>query len=88
MRLHGSQTGIEWGGYGVWKSAVTLFLGTIRARDQPVIMTHTGRGGSCALETQTTVQMEEIDRARANVVRGVWVIPMSLLAQGSCSIKR
>ena len=40
------------------------------------------------METPAAVWMEEMCRARASGVRGVWVIPLSLLAQGSCSMKR
>lgn len=38
--------------------------------------------------TPATVQMEEICRARASGVRGEWVIPSWLLAQGPCSMER
>lgn len=47
---------------------MTLFLGSIRARDQSVVMTH--MGFELCMETPATVQMEEICRARASGVKG------------------
>lgn len=75
MGLYCSQIGIEWGGYGVSKRAVTLFLGSIRARDQSVVMTYSSLDELC-METPSAVQVEEICRARASGVRDGWVDPL------------
>lgn len=87
MGLYCSQIGIEWGGYGVSKRAVTLFLGSIRSRDQSVVMTYSSLDELC-VETPNAVQVEEICRAKASGVRSGWVISLSLLAQDPCSMER
>lgn len=70
MRLYCSQTGIEWGGYGVRKRAVSVFLGSIRAMKQALMR--------AAWRLRMWYGREEVWTVGANFVRGAWAFPSLL----------